>query len=336
MAKLLLHAGTHKTGTTAIQQFAVMNKSLLQERGIIYPGYNSPFVSVKDGHHQFGHAISDIPRKKLSFTHAKMIAREWKESSDQHQLPILVSVEAVYRHKIGNGSWKAGRLDYLARLAEVLHDFDVTVILVFRRPDKFAKSLFLENIATGTQAYKSFYHWRNSSKKYLFNYLEAASLFKNIFGKLNCLIYEDLSKDHMLIQNFFSKLGINTAGMRYPGVVRRSLSPIEATLKNYANSLDINRKTGRKFLAWLKSSDTQEKIRDYYGCKEYDVWTSISEQQQFLESRHKDLTGLSEKFFDGRQIFDLNLHHNYLSPVPSVPEGMKSLIQASLASLTND
>ena len=41
--RLILHAGTHKTGTTSIQKVLADNRDWLRERGLIYPDGGSVF-----------------------------------------------------------------------------------------------------------------------------------------------------------------------------------------------------------------------------------------------------------------------------------------------------
>lgn len=46
MAKLFIHAGTHKTGTTSIQRFLRDNRTNLEKHHIIYPIFDH-----EAGHH---------------------------------------------------------------------------------------------------------------------------------------------------------------------------------------------------------------------------------------------------------------------------------------------
>lgn len=53
MATLYLHIGTPKTGTTAIQNFLPLNKSLLNEQGFCYPDFGYRYYGVnryRNGH----------------------------------------------------------------------------------------------------------------------------------------------------------------------------------------------------------------------------------------------------------------------------------------------
>lgn len=333
MSRLILHAGTHKTGTTAIQQFAVKNRIALHERGLIYPDYRPTALDLKDGHHIFGHAFSDISDKKMTISQATSVIKSWKVISQREQLPTLISVEAVYRHVATATDWKEGRAAYLKRLADALQDFDVEVVLVFRRPDNFAKSLYIEQITTGTRFIETFQEWRAEPKRFVLNYSKSVSFFKEAFKNVKCLVYEDLSKDNKLITNFFSKIGVKTDDLESVGVIRPSLTPIEASIKNFANSLGINRRTGRDLVKWMKLPEFQKSISKHYEVGEYDVWSSTNEKRQFLHSRIPDLNELSKKYFSGEPLFDLGIQEKNIVPIPEIPEALKEKVTAKVAIL---
>lgn len=332
--KLILHAGTHKTGTTAIQTFAVNNVEMLKNLGLIYPDYKPFNFKLKDGHHSFGHAFSDAPDKKMTRLEAKSIVREWQRLANNYSMPILVSVEALYRHVVGGGDWKNKRFAYLERVADAVKEFEVEVVLVFRRPDSFAKSLYIEKITTGVQSLESFGEWHRSSDRHIFNYAESVSLFEKVVRNVRILIYEDLAKNGNLVSEFFHRIGFKVASSDGEEVVRKSLTPLEAAIKNYANTFNITRKTGRSFVSSIKSPKFQREIAACFGDKEYDVWSSSLEQTEFLNSRGPDLKELSTKYFGGREIFDCEIAARVIEPVPEIPEYLKLMITEELRNIS--
>jgi hypothetical protein len=319
MKKLFLHAGTHKTGTTAIQTFAANHRYTLAARGLIYPDYHPLNIRIADGHHAFGHAFSDTP-KSMTVSQAQTVVRKWGTIAESTDLPLLVSVEAVYRHVSGAGTWQDAHLCYLNRVADSLMEFDVEVILVFRRPDAFVRSMYIENITTGIRVLEDFSDWLSGRVRYLAEYAESARAFENVFGKIRCLLYEDLIEPPGLVPNFFSELGIDVSDLEGGSVVRSSITCVEASIKNYANTLGITKKVGRQLVEWLKGMPAQELIDKYYSDKNYDVWQSAEQQRAFLHSRAADLMLLSDRYFSGRQLFDLAVPDRTISPLPPVPE----------------
>ena len=56
--RLILHAGTHKTGTTSIQKVLADNREWLRERGLIYPDGKSAFGKTSIPHHRFCRSLN--------------------------------------------------------------------------------------------------------------------------------------------------------------------------------------------------------------------------------------------------------------------------------------
>lgn len=51
MNEIILHIGTHKTGTTTLQRFCASASDALAERGILYPRSARPRYGPTAGHH---------------------------------------------------------------------------------------------------------------------------------------------------------------------------------------------------------------------------------------------------------------------------------------------
>lgn len=301
MSKLILHAGIHKTGTTAIQQFAFENRAQLLERGLLYPTF-SPFpITLKDGHHPFGHAFSDLEGRPMTFDQAVILPKTWKVIAEEHAATTLVSVEAVYRHVVGSGPWQERRRAYLARIAEALADFETEVVIVFRRPDNYARSLYFESITTGHVPQPPFGEWLRSPRRFGLEYHENARLFREVFGKVTCHIYEDLVRPPGLVTNFFAALGYDVADIPEPGIIRKSLSPAQIVVKNHANARLSRKKDSREFVKWLQGPKAAELIETHLGGIEIDVWEDDRMRSDFLDSRAADIARLADDFFGGRR-----------------------------------
>ena len=150
MTRLILHAGSHKTGTTAIQTFAMSNRAALAERGWIYPGL-APFAD--DGKHA-AHPVRARARPSSAKSCSRHATRGGCRAAGRAQakaagVDVFVSAEPLYRHVLprkGPRDWLSGRRAYLGRLAKVLAPFEVEPVLVFRRPDDFVRALYQENV----------------------------------------------------------------------------------------------------------------------------------------------------------------------------------------------
>lgn len=156
MKKLILHAGTAKTGTTAVQSALFNCRKELRLRGFFYPDPRY-FGRVHQAHHNLAHAYGNKPKHRKRAEAFLALVRE--EARDNET--VLLSSEAVYRQlsdrSDNKGYWNR-RAGYLKSLAAALHGFEVEVLLFFRRRDYFIESLYHEGVLAGlpTGTFKEF------------------------------------------------------------------------------------------------------------------------------------------------------------------------------------
>lgn len=209
--RLILHAGTHKTGTTSIQKALFDNRVLLREYGLIYPDGRGVYRKERLAHHGFVHGFTE--------TSARSLARAVQFLDDaraQLQRPgdtILISAEPIYRHIAGYDDWAhfadadywVRRKDYLTRLSHALERFDVTVLLFFRERRSFARSLYAEIVCKKG-------HWQGNPREFMghfchwFEYEQQVATFRAIFSDVRTFSYEK-ALDEGLIRTFFRTIG---------------------------------------------------------------------------------------------------------------------------------
>ncbi|UXU80328.1 hypothetical protein GB880_011050 [Paracoccus sp. SMMA_5_TC] len=113
--RCILHIGTMKTGTTTVQAWLKQNAGWLAEQGWTYPGWPLRHAGL------IGQAIQTLP-------------------ADGN---LVISDEGLWHY---SGSARSDT----AAIAKALEDFDVTVIVYFRRPDHFLESWFKQGTKNGT------------------------------------------------------------------------------------------------------------------------------------------------------------------------------------------
>lgn len=161
--KLILHAGTPKTGTTAIQYALSENRARLYAERIWYPPISdsfpvSPRVNSARAHFAFAEAVArDTPDDRDHV--ARFIAEMHARAGDVDR--VVLSAETLYRltaalpapsaggRRPSGGrrkTWLKKRRRFLARLASVTDGFAPEVLLYLRRVDRFAESLYAETM----------------------------------------------------------------------------------------------------------------------------------------------------------------------------------------------
>lgn len=299
--RVILHAGTHKTGTTAIQRFAADNRGFLFNKGILYPDYLSTGIRLNDGHHQFAHAFSDTGSSDLSMDSAIELAESWAKLASTKGKDLLISVEALYRHVVGEGSIVDRRKNYLMRVREAFKEYPVEIILVFRRPDHFAHSLYCENIASGFRVQPKFSKWLQAGNRFSWRYFQSADIFREVFNNLKVYNYSDQMFQGDIVAPFFKELGVDISKISRNIEVRKSLSAPEAVVKNYANRYLCSRKTSRQFNSWLREDDIQRMIFDCFGPDRSDFWSSDQEHLLFVQTLQDEMMNLSREYFQSEE-----------------------------------
>ncbi|MBS7544277.1 hypothetical protein [Ancylobacter oerskovii] len=240
--RTILHVGTHKTGTTTIQQFANRRAPQLREAGLWYPGYDLIGLKRHPAHHDFSHAVAGT-LSTLTFEQANdFVAAIARGAGDAGH--VLLSAEPIYRHVIPEKTktteeYWAARDAYIARLAEVTAPLEPEILIVLRRQDDFSRSLYQENVKARhmRQDFRSFLKSRLAN----FQYLEQINLFKKYFKIVDIAIFEDLAEDGQLLRNFFHHIGIEIGKIDKIAEFNESL-PIELVeFKRQLNRADLSK-----------------------------------------------------------------------------------------------
>ena len=145
MSKVILHVGTHKTGTTTIQDTFALNRDLLSERGLVFPQ-----IGKASGQHGLVTDWIDLPK----YYHLDTSSKDaWKRLARDHarsDRTVLISTEELSR---GN---PASRVD-MKNLRELLSGFDeIKVVCCLRNQISFLQSIYLQVVKSGINI-----HWGN-------------------------------------------------------------------------------------------------------------------------------------------------------------------------------
>lgn len=208
--RLILHAGTHKTGTTSIQKVLAEHRRGLRGQGLIYPDGGTVFSGTSVPHHRFSHAVTGA--NSAGIDRAKAFVAEVAASAET-DATVLISAEPVYRHIAGYDGWDRFsdpaywglRKRYLENMAEVLRPFEVEVVVFLRDVDDFAVSLYHEVVRVKQYWQGSFAEFRSAFAPW-FEYDRQVALFREVFADVRVFRYEDALSPGLL-PYFFRVLG---------------------------------------------------------------------------------------------------------------------------------
>lgn len=318
MSRLILHVGMAKTGTTAIQTFAANNRQELIKRGLWYPDYKPVSDLRQNAHHAFAHSLAGMGHH-LSIEQSKTLVDSWHEKTQGSKHDLMLSSEGMSNRVIGKPeeNWLEKRRRYVQTLGGILAPFDVVVVMVLRRQDEFARSMYQEYVSGGFWATRlwvdadlhrksvwahSFPRYRKVLEESVLHYLNNLLLYEEVFGRPDVLLFDDLIKTGHLSSAFLKELGVNTEGLVDPGMVRRSPSYEETLIKSRLWLLTARARTNKRINRFVKWT-TEEMIHPYFGeSRVEELWENGSARADFMKNYSEENAKIASRYFPQRSL----------------------------------
>lgn len=239
--RFVIHIGTHKTGTSSLQNFFASNRGALRSHGIHYP------LS-----HHSGRNVNFLPPRIASGRHgevSRFLIRAARGAARRSADTVLLSAESFYamtsffRVLVGRAVddyWRHER-KCVARLAELLPSDNVTVICYLRRQDVFLESLYNQMVKEALGYGGSFDDFLGEAER-VADYAGHLGIWRDVFGADALVVrrYDDAAEG--LVDDFLGAvLGIHdSAGFRPPGrPVNPSLGMEALAFKRVVNRLPM-------------------------------------------------------------------------------------------------
>jgi hypothetical protein len=196
--KLILHIGTHKTGTTALQQFLYENRELLAARGFHYA---TPPHGLQEAN-----LVANALNVGQSNIVQAFLGKQINLARQAGAQTILGSAENFYAMSVLDAMQRrevcANAVERDRALIETLQSLmpegidTPEVVCYFRRPDRYAESLYSQHVKRGIIFDGTFAEFLPIIKPALF-YNEHMQAWSDVFGKSNCTVrlYEPVRAD---------------------------------------------------------------------------------------------------------------------------------------------
>ncbi len=153
--RLILHIGSTKTGSSALQKFMEVNRfALLRDHGLYYPMSGLENGRGARSHRTSGHATL---MANLIAGHADALDKLMLELGGLSRAPktVFLSCENILSSRF----WDKGAV--AAQLAPMLSGFDLTLLAYLRNPVDWLESMYAESVASPglrlTQSPRDFY-----------------------------------------------------------------------------------------------------------------------------------------------------------------------------------
>jgi hypothetical protein len=205
--KLIVHIGTPKTGTTALQQFLHANRQSLAARGFHYatPPHGLPHSNFVANALNAGEKRSV---RAFLTKHTDIAHRDGAHT-------LLVSAENFYAMSVLAAMPRrqacATAVERDHALIETLHSLmpegivTAQIVCYFRRPDRYAESLYSQHVKRGISFDGTFDEFLPIIKPALF-YNTCMNLWSDVFGKPDCIVrsYESARTD--IVRDFLQNV----------------------------------------------------------------------------------------------------------------------------------
>jgi hypothetical protein len=220
---IYIHIGTHKTGTSAIQDFLSLNKKVLKKKGYLFPqrsrrayytAIDNSYVVSKANHRSF-RKLGELCRKQ--------------------QKHVLLSSETF------------SLLDNISDIRMLLADCDVRIICYLRRQDDVIQSMYNQSIKEG-----GFYQDITVYQPYNLDYYEMLEKWASVFGKESIIVrlYDKQQfVNHSLIEDFLDILGLKLTDefRTLQNNPNPRLSPVVMEYMRHVNCLLDDKAVAKKF-----------------------------------------------------------------------------------------
>ena len=305
--RLILHIGTHKTGSTSIQNYLYYNRLWLRSLGVYYPlPLSGPLFYVNNHSGLRDTALSEGKPRGAEFhpkygRHDALLGRYIRAIKEVGKPVNILSSEG----------WSSHLNRYARRLAPLTQHFDVKVIAFMRRPDFWIEKFYSQRIANIEHAEArqfSAFCDQPHIETYLYNRHRMFGWWAKAFGAENVVVvpYEPAEQGFDLIGSFLNEVGV-AHGLARRLILRRA----QANRTLSAQNAEVLR---QRFEAGAKVD--HRLVRSLKRDRELSTsFLDEGSRSEILERAQGDMARICEDYVrDGRQEL-----------FPSNPEAVRTL-----------
>jgi hypothetical protein len=220
--KLILHIGTGKTGTTSLQEFLAINSAPLAEYGVHYAAPPSLRMAnpIADALHDGNeYLVRDFFETHIDQTYRKNASTMIVSAENFYGMSTL---SALRKKHICNDALDREH-NLIARLRTIVPEniSAPQVVCYFRRPDRYAESLYNQHVKGSSLFSGDFDAFLKTIAPTLY-YDHYIGLWASIFGKENCVVGSYEVTRGNIIADFMSKIVDARDLSAFSSVKRRS------------------------------------------------------------------------------------------------------------------
>lgn len=248
---VILHIGTHKTGTTTLQEVLAANEQTLAENGFVYPQMPRKFKHAAINRNAFWLNMEVMRRVGLAGQETDKIppCRDvFEKALKAGPHTVVISDERLWYNATKKRFWKEVRT-----VLEECGATNVKVVLYLRRQDLFLESLWAQYVKSGHMEEGLTAFAARKKNSIACDYAAGVRSLQEAFGAENLIIRVYDRKQLVggdTVEDFLQAIGIrDTSSFVRPEVPKNpSLSPSMTLLKLYANRSHCHLSEERDYL----------------------------------------------------------------------------------------
>lgn len=290
--------------------------------GLHYPTQELVGLPGHYAHHRIAHAIAERD-KLLDFDGAKNFLKAvYDETNDGEK--VLISAEPLYRHvyPIGSDSSAEGYASYIERVREATSDFDVRILVMLRRQDLFAESLYSEHVlSTSYQKQISDFIQEKSA---LLDFKSRLSDWAQVFGEENIWV-SPFERENLPdgIQKFF----VNWLGLEWVEKfqeVRNFNQGLNRTFVEYKRRINFKSQPNNvntMFRNWLMLASRKQFAEKFSNRNPY--FLSPRDRFDLMMEYENDNAEIANKFLNRPKLFERSIDLDVRNFHPDAPLSSK-------------
>jgi len=285
MPRLFLHIGTHKTGSTVLQQTFRANSRLLAQRGI---KWLPPFPNVRTFTRQT--AVDE------SFIQSyRQYLRQRVDRAKQGTHRYLMSYEG-FSGDPWTGYKNVGAIATM--LNEVTAEFNPTIIVYLRRQDEFVESFYIQTIQGGRSW--SFEEFLGQTDASWYCWESLVGSYARLFGRESIVVRRYgksfLPEKDSLLRDFVDVLGIGPCTFkRRPSWTNTSQSPGAVELARLCNP-HLTPEEQHQFRLLLQTASPRQPLTDHRYFRD-------DQRHAFLERYAGSNTRVAREYCGEEELF---------------------------------
>ncbi len=308
MGELILHIGTPKTGTTALQQFFFKNRKRLASHSVIFPSFTkqpkTPLAMNGIVLNRYCQRLSEGRNPSVGIANLEANLRKLSKLLASNER-VLLSDETIYNNSNKSHETTSPYWPTMARILDEAGADDVTVVVYLRRQDDWASSHWRQRAKSGYGADSFAAHLNDPQTGHRMNYAGTIEAIERAFGNAVHIVVRRYDRKMFeggdIYHDFCLAAGIPwDDGYRLPdAAANTSLSlDVAEALRTFQDAAPPKTPLRTDVLIPL-ARELSKKYPDAPGTTPFDEEATRSLMEPHLEGNRR----ISERYLDGAPLF---------------------------------